>query len=339
MTQRVCEFNWALNPNLPVNDPGVKGANWPDTVSVGGCWNLQLYNTDRYMTSAVYQHARSKRCVLAISGYHGGQNGFMSTMMAATQPKESWKMCGNELHAPVVIQFRKHAQLENWTSIAEFLGGNRSTCRDIVLTGESMGASVSEMMVGCSTTGQMGELQPKELPSFDIKAIYTFGAFAISTSPIKNASSHTGCVEGKRIFHSADVFSQWAKNIGMHHPQMDAMRLYEMNGVYSYDALKCGNKDAIESDMSTPSFGLGGPSKGGVVEDAMKMARLMKNDNKVNTLSAHAIPHMVKQIRALIGNGTLKMNEQIERIDYAGLLKGSSYASLRQDVEALGGQI
>mmetsp|Transcript_49795 Transcript_49795/g.115600 ORF Transcript_49795/g.115600 Transcript_49795/m.115600 type:complete len:358 (-) Transcript_49795:119-1192(-) len=320
MTQRVCEFNWALDPALmgTFPDPGVHNPNWPDTEQVDECWHLERYSTDRFMTTAVYQHRDHQQCVLAISGYHGTQNGFMKTILAATSPPEKWEMCNNFMHAPVVKQFRHHTSLENWSSIVNYLA-NEGSCRDITVTGDSLGGSVAEMLVGCGTVGEMFKLQPEGLPTFSIKAVYTFGAFATSTVPIRNNSAENGCIAGKRIFHEADKFAQWAKSEGLLHPFMDAVKLVESNGKSSYENLRCLSRASYDSDLDTPLFG-------GPLLRKLKSVRTAKAgvrvDDDVDILSAHAIPHYVKQLRAMV--------DPPAALHYASLLRGEQFASIRE---------
>mmetsp|Transcript_35751 Transcript_35751/g.111601 ORF Transcript_35751/g.111601 Transcript_35751/m.111601 type:complete len:124 (-) Transcript_35751:50-421(-) len=107
----------------------------------------------------------------------------------------------------------------------------------------------------------------------------------------------------------------------MQHSYMDAVRLYERSGEYTFDALPCTDPGTVTSDKDVPgplgSFGRPG--------DMFKIARRMKkeNDKDVNTLAAHAIPHYVKQVRALTGNGTLRLNARTGGVDYVGLLQAS----------------
>jgi len=327
MTQRATEFNWAVNPNYHVQDSGVKNASWEGTKTVGGCWDLKLYNTNKKLSSLLYQHVHDGRCVLAVSGYHGSENGVLKTFMEAMQPAENWVMCDNQVHAPVVIQFRRHSLLANWSDISQFLGGEKSTCSDIVVAGDSMGGSIAELMVGCGTLGQMNMLQPKILPSFNIKAVYSFGAFAVSTKPLRNASAENGCINGKRFFHSGDKIAQWTKGLGMVHPAMDALRLYEGEAGNTYDSLRCTSQDTSHTDMDVDiPFTAGGIS---AAQREITRKTQLSMGGSVNVLTAHAMPHYVKQLRGISDNGKVSL---YSRIDYASLLKNGEYSTLIRDI-------
>jgi len=169
MTQRICELNWAL---FQFGIPGYPPPSWNATAKVLGCWNLMAYNTNKYLSSGVYQSSVDNRCVLVFSGFHGALTGYLKAMAALINPPERWSMCKNQLYAPFVKVLRAHTALKNWTRIVDFIAGPKSTCAGgtATLLGESVGGSLAEIFATCSATGDLAQVQPKALPRVQVKA-------------------------------------------------------------------------------------------------------------------------------------------------------------------------
>merc|ERR1719464_281866 len=101
---------------------------------------MKLYNTDEHMSSAVYQNQADGRCLLAFSGYHGKLTCYLHAATDLTTPMTTWDVCDHDVFAPFVKLLRGHTRLANWTKMADYLGGNESTCKgELMVAAESAG--------------------------------------------------------------------------------------------------------------------------------------------------------------------------------------------------------
>mmetsp|Transcript_107998 Transcript_107998/g.348588 ORF Transcript_107998/g.348588 Transcript_107998/m.348588 type:complete len:356 (+) Transcript_107998:57-1124(+) len=286
MTQRICELNWAL---FQFGIPGYPPPSWNATAKVLGCWNLMAYNTNKYLSSGVYQSSVDNRCVLVFSGFHGALTGYLKAMAALINPPERWSMCKNQLYAPFVKVLRAHTALKNWTRIVDFIAGPKSTCAGgtATLLGESVGGSLAEIFATCSATGDLAQVQPKALPRVQVKELYTYGAMASSAFPLHNYSGvhlqKSSCFRGKRYFHSKDAISKLGNDFLLVHPHMDAVEIFDGKAKQTFLQYACRSIDATWDRE--------------VGEDKrISATTIVKSDTKVDMAAAHSIKKYVEEI-------------------------------------------
>mmetsp|Transcript_41291 Transcript_41291/g.95601 ORF Transcript_41291/g.95601 Transcript_41291/m.95601 type:complete len:344 (-) Transcript_41291:103-1134(-) len=246
LTSRTCTINWAL-------------MNWQKSfsdVEKVGCWNLQAFNTDQFMSSTLYQHERDGRCALVFSGYHGALAGYIRAGVSLVSPPTTWDVCGNKMYAPYVRLLRHHTHLANWSKLVHLMAGPATRCRgEPIFMAESMGGSSGEILAACANAGRLHELQEPALPGFHIQTLYTFGAPAASVEPITNSLRSDGCFKGKRIYFSGDGIAHFGSFFRLLHPRMDAVELWpadpKTGANPSAQAYACSSKEAVWDGKNT----------------------------------------------------------------------------------------
>uniref|UniRef100_A0A7S2CID9 Uncharacterized protein n=1 Tax=Alexandrium andersonii TaxID=327968 RepID=A0A7S2CID9_9DINO len=215
------------------------------------CWSLLEYNTDKFLSSTVYQNQNDGRCVLAFSGYHGALAGYTRGTAALVWPPQTWNICGQDMYAPYVRLLRHHFSLANWSKLVHTFAGPAPVCKgELVFAAESMGGSAGEMLATCANNDMLHELMDENIPSFQLQTLYTYGASAASTKPMFNSLRKDGCFKGKRIYLSKDPVAQFGAFFNLKHPRMDAVEIWanEQGKNPSVRAYPCGSDEAI-TDM------------------------------------------------------------------------------------------
>jgi len=219
ITSATCTINWSLK--------GQHSTMTMDKVGKVGCWELRGYNTDKFLSSTVYQNAQDGRCVLSFSGYHGALAGYLRGSAALVWPPETWNLCGYDMYAPYVRLLRHHTSLGNWSTLMNLLAGPESPCRgELAFAAESMGGTAGEMLTACANNGSLHELMDASTPHFNLQTLYTFGSPAGTVRPLVNNLREDGCFKGKRIYQSKDVIAHFGALYGMQHPRMDSVEIW-----------------------------------------------------------------------------------------------------------------
>lgn len=208
-----------------------------------GCWNMIRYNTDKFLSSALWHNSEDGRCTLSFSGYHGSLAGYTRGVAALVWPPAAWNVCGQEMFAPYVRLMRHHMALSNWSAIVRKMAGPEAVCKgELTFAAESMGGSAGEQLAACANAGRQSELMDAALPHFTISSFYTYGAPAASVKPIVNPLREDGCFKGKRIFFATDPIAHIGALFNLQHPRMDAVEIWtpKTRGVNpSLRALSC----------------------------------------------------------------------------------------------------
>jgi len=245
LTAATCVVNWAFFnvPGAPANFTS------PDRLANVGCWRLLGYNTDKFLSSTVYQNRQDGRCALAFSGYHGMLAGYLRGIGALVWPPQTWDMCGQKVYAPYARLMRHHTALANWSKLVHLMAGPESPCRgELTFTAESMGGSGGEMLAACASAGRLDELQDAKLPSFRFQTLFTFGAPASAVEPLVNHAREDGCFKGKRIFFAQDPVAHFGAFFGLKHPRMDAIEIWPGNATSnpSVKVYPCSSRESGE---------------------------------------------------------------------------------------------
>lgn len=239
-----CQLNWILNKRsimpFTMEDPRV------------GCWKLLGYNTDKFLSSTVFQNSQDGRCILSFSGYHGALAGYARGSSALTFPPQTWNACGHDFYAPYVRLLRHHAALSNFSKLMDTIAGPESPCKgELSFAAESMGGSCGEMLATCANQGRLKELLPQsKLDGFKLQNLYSFGTPAASATPMTNSLREDGCFKGKRIFLAADPIARFGTIYNMKHPRMDAVEIWPNgNGTNpSVQVYPCKAESTIHDD-------------------------------------------------------------------------------------------
>lgn len=301
----MCDLNRILSENKNLRPSQV----------VETCWNLVYYNSDNIQTSGLYMNAHDKRCALVLSGFHATAHNYMQTGLALSFPPERWPMCGNEMYAPVVKLTRHHTALGNWSKMARFLAGPK--CSSITVIGESLGGSAAEILAACSGRRELGQLQHVRLPHFKVSEVFTFGAFPSAEKPITNVSAPNRCVAGRRVVHANDLFAQWTSTLGLKHPAMDTIVMFEAARGWNYTRFRCFQKEATSDDGFWAKIGI----------QVQTPTALLKSEKAVDAIAAHTIPRYISGMRYLMRK---PRSEAHKMVDYAHLLRSAQHVSLRE---------
>uniref|UniRef100_A0A7S1SET1 Uncharacterized protein n=1 Tax=Alexandrium catenella TaxID=2925 RepID=A0A7S1SET1_ALECA len=219
MTTVTCMLNWVLK--------GDKRVLSLHETQHQGCWDQLEYNTDKFLSSALYQNSQDGRCALIFSGYHGALAGYSRGVGALVWPPETWDVCGGDMYAPYVRLLRHHTSLGNWSTLMNLLAGPESPCRgELAFAAESMGGTAGEMLTACANNGSLHELMDASTPHFNLQTLYTFGSPAGTVRPLVNNLREDGCFKGKRIYQSKDVIAHFGALYGMQHPRMDSVEIW-----------------------------------------------------------------------------------------------------------------
>lgn len=244
ITANSCGINWIIS--------GRNRQNLSMASEVGeqpGCWKMRAYNTDKFLSSTLYQNERDGRCIIGVSGYHGLLAGYIRGGISVVSPPRTWNVCGAEMFAPYVRLFRHHTKLGNWSKIINFIAGPDSSCKgELALTAESMGGASGEMLAYCANAGRLHELQDASLPNFTLQTLYTFGSQASARQPLTNRFREDGCFKGKRIFFSLDALSHVNLVFNMKHARMDAVEIWQGKPV-AVKVYECKSKTAVNDNM------------------------------------------------------------------------------------------
>jgi len=197
---------------------------WMSHTTVG-CWRMLVFNTNSDVTSTVYQNLHDGRCVLAFSGIHGGLDGDLKLL----SPPTTWEMCGGEhMWAPYVKVLRQHTALSNWSRAMHLLSGENGTCRgEPIITTQSLGGALAEIMAFCYNAGKAGDLQDPSIPNFPIQTLWTFGSPASARRPLTNVHAKDGCFKGARVFLANDPIVRYSgKAFRLKHARQHALELW-----------------------------------------------------------------------------------------------------------------
>lgn len=136
--------------------------------------------------------------------------------------------CGfSGVHSGAAKEIDDLTKHSNWTQ--KWLPVLRSgDCSEgVYVVGHSLGGAQASILAACANNGSMPY-------GFEVKGIYTFGAFAPSRDPLVNKISEkqnlpSGCFDGARYFNqdsgNYDVVPGTTTNAGFRHPQVQAKML------------------------------------------------------------------------------------------------------------------
>eukprot|EP00413_Alexandrium_margalefii_P018852 CAMPEP_0204532266 /NCGR_PEP_ID=MMETSP0661-20131031/11631_1 /ASSEMBLY_ACC=CAM_ASM_000606 /TAXON_ID=109239 /ORGANISM="Alexandrium margalefi, Strain AMGDE01CS-322" /LENGTH=363 /DNA_ID=CAMNT_0051538497 /DNA_START=77 /DNA_END=1168 /DNA_ORIENTATION=+ len=215
---QACNINKELLADTP--------AQWAEHVNMG-CWKMLAYTSDAHLTSVLYQDKNDGRCTLGLSGIHADQMGFAKGVGLMVWPPVIEKVCGGHVYAPFVKELRRHTALANWSRMIDIFGGPNTVCKgDRILTADSLGGPLSEILAFCWNQGIGDEIQNASIPAPPIDVLYTFGSPGSATRPLTNARSKDGCFRGRRVFNFADIIAHLGGTVGMKHARVDALEIW-----------------------------------------------------------------------------------------------------------------
>jgi len=243
ITLNSCSLNWDLREKAKIEKSRHVGDH-------KGCWERLAYNTDKFMSSTLYQNKQDGRCALGFSGYHGALAGYIRGAFALTWPPKSERACGRMLFSPYLRLLRHHTNLSNWSSMVHLFAGPDRVCQgEVTLTAESMGGSAGEMLAWCGNNGRLADVQSPSLPNYTIETLFTFGAPASAVEPLNNTLREDGCFKGKRILYSSDPIAKFNRMFNVKHPRMDAVIIYPGKKP-AVKIFACASQEAISDGMN-----------------------------------------------------------------------------------------
>lgn len=194
---------------------------FPNTTVAG--WRLvqQLHVSEHHGLSHdranVYSH--DGECAIAIAGSDDVNDWLNDFDLAKTD------FCGfTNVHRGAARELEGMLGHSGWKdSVAPYLSGPQCS-GGVTVIGHSLGGAMASLLAACANNGS----RPL---GFTAKALYTFGAFAVSEERLINKESADGCFAGARLYTqdavSVDPAAQYAQNFGFRHPQVSAVRLGE----------------------------------------------------------------------------------------------------------------
>jgi len=213
-----------------------------------GCWKRMVLHADRKMKTAVWQDLETHKCSLQISGW-GGMNGTNYNASEFVEytfwpPVEDY-VCGYKMWHPFVHLLRNHIRLPgNFSKAMEFLAGPKSTCKGIMVSGVSLGGSLTEMVAACASRGRLHELflTKQFYTNWTADEVYTFGPQASATTAMKNhrAKGPGKCFKGKRFYIRGDWIGQSTGGLAkLRHPHVDTVEFFRGKDGPTYRLYPC----------------------------------------------------------------------------------------------------
>jgi len=180
-----------------------------------------------------------------------------------------WNICGvPNVFAPLVLDMLPMLKNESWPEMAQTM----STCTKVTVSGASWGGGMAALLTSCATNGRLHDLYSKELPTFNVDKLYTFGGFPVSPKPLRNMSTKDGCFTGAQFFFPNDPIARYLPDILNHHkPLANAIRFGFGKNYFSLHSRTCnGHKQGTISV----------PHNVQVVSDLRKTFMLHKSEQK-----------------------------------------------------------